>query len=112
VVSPWPRGARFDPPWIASKAREAARTRLCFWAHVEAEPMWKYYDSPHWLWAGDMSSEALPVFRAGGSTWRASRLAWQLTRGRVRSGTSVSPSCGKRRCVAPSHAVWRSSDGF
>ena len=86
---------KFGAPTIAER----------FWSRV---PRW-LSDSVCWEWTGMTSGvpgKYQPIFRKGGfqsKRFSASRVAWELTFGRIPKGIWVLHRCDNQMCVNPSH---------
>ncbi|MEU6056957.1 HNH endonuclease [Streptomyces sp. NPDC047097] len=64
----------------------------------------------HWLWNGGVcKANGLGQLGYGGYNQTAGRVSWLITYGPLPKGARVSPTCGERLCVRPSHlrAVYR-----
>lgn len=70
--------------------------RARFWSHVRKT-------KKCWVWTGCKCSGRYGNFRVDGKMQLAHRVAWTLTRGRIRKGRLILHRCDNGFCVRPSH---------
>lgn len=65
-------------------------------------------ESGCWLWTGSVDSWGYGTVRVGGSrghTYKAHRIAWQVTHGPIPQGKRVMHRCDVTRCINPAHLL-------
>lgn len=60
-------------------------------------------DQGCWNWNGCKNNEGYGWFRFNGFQWKAHRLAWELTNGKIPDGMLVCHHCDNPSCINPNH---------